>query len=178
MRVLIMGGSKSGKSHIAEELVDRLSSGGKKIYWATMTPVDEEDDKRIAAHIAERNVLNFETVECAKRVSDHPCDDCASVLFDSVTALLANEMFTDAVDHDAPFRAAKDLIKLGNSVKNFVCVCDDIFRDGEEYDDLTEEYRMGLAYICNTLVGEFDAVIEAVSGIPIVRKGEKHEVIL
>lgn len=175
MRALIIGGSKSGKSHFAQELAERLSSCGKKVYWATMAPVDDEDEMRIRAHLEDRKGLGFETVECAKNVSGQPCDKSSSVLFDSVTALLANEMFGDIIDPDAPERTAKEIMELSRRVKNFVCVCDDIFRDGEEYDPLTEAYRKGLAAICNTLACEFDTVIEVVAGIPTVRKGDRNE---
>ena len=45
MNILLIGGSKSGKSHLAQELCRAL--GGPMIYWATMEPTDEEDRERI-----------------------------------------------------------------------------------------------------------------------------------
>ena len=54
MRVLISGGSKSGKSLLAQELTLRLANGGKRYYVATMIPADEEDRARIRRHLAER----------------------------------------------------------------------------------------------------------------------------
>ena len=38
MRILLIGGSKSGKSHLAQQLCRSL--GGPLVYWATMEPVD------------------------------------------------------------------------------------------------------------------------------------------
>ena len=47
MRILLLGGSKSGKSHLAQTLCRKLAEGGPMIYWATMEPVDGEDRDRI-----------------------------------------------------------------------------------------------------------------------------------
>ena len=46
MRILLIGGSKSGKSTTAQRLCRRLAEGGTMYYWATMTPRDNEDIQR------------------------------------------------------------------------------------------------------------------------------------
>lgn len=97
MRILLIGGSKSGKSLLAQQLCLRLSGGGRRVYWATMEPVDGEDRARIARHLRERDGWGFETVECGRailRAADRAIG--ATVLFDSATALLACEMFSAA----------------------------------------------------------------------------------
>lgn len=174
MRVLLIGGSKSGKSSLAQELVLRLSDGSRTIYWAAMEPVDDEDDARIARHVEERAGLGFETVECGRNISSSAEKALgSSVLFDSVTALLANEMFAEgSIDTEAGAKAAEELIVLSNSAQNFVCVCDDIFCDGAVYDELTERYRFSLALVLRRLAQEFEAVCEVVCGMPITVKGE------
>ena len=40
MKILLVGGSKSGKSGLAQRLCVRLAAGAPMIYWATMEPVD------------------------------------------------------------------------------------------------------------------------------------------
>lgn len=95
------------------------------------------------------------------------------MLFDSVTALLANEMFSGAQpDAAAPERAAQELLALSCRAAHLVCVCDDIFRDGAAYDEWTERYRSGLACVCRTLAAEFDTVCEVTAGLPHLWKGE------
>ena len=47
MILFLSGGSKSGKSSLAQDLAVTLSRGGKHYYVATMIPVDGEDHKRI-----------------------------------------------------------------------------------------------------------------------------------
>lgn len=48
MRILILGGSKSGKSMLAQRLARGIAAGKKLYYWATMEPTDSEDDARVA----------------------------------------------------------------------------------------------------------------------------------
>lgn len=109
MTYLLIGGSKSGKSHLAQQLCRSL--GGPLVYWATMEPVDGEDRARIENHLRDREGWGFETLEAARDLPAAfdrlPAD--ATVLFDSATALLANEMFrpdgTMDKDAGAPERA-------------------------------------------------------------------------
>ena len=144
MTYLLIGGSKSGKSHLAQQLCRSL--GGPLVYWATMEPVDGEDRARIENHLRDRE----------------------GWLFDSATALLANEMFRPdgTMDKDAGARSAQELLALARSCRHLVCVCDDLWRDGQDYDPWTEEYRRQLAGICRKLAAEFDAVAEVICGLP------------
>ena len=96
MKILLVGGSKSGKSGLAQRLCVRLAAGAPMIYWATMEPVDGEDRARIARHLDERAGWGFSTVECGRALERAALPERACVLFDSVTALLANEMFSGA----------------------------------------------------------------------------------
>ena len=61
---------------------------------------------------------------------------------------------------------AQELLALARSCRHLVCVCDDLWRDGQDYDPWTEEYRRQLAGICRTLAAEFDAVAEVICGLP------------
>ena len=174
MRILLIGGSKSGKSRTAQELCRRL--GGSLYYWATMEPADAEDRLRIEKHVSERAGWGFTTIERGRDLLHAPClpSPDGTVLFDSVTALLANEMFAAAVpDDDAPRRVTEELLTLSRRCRHFVCVCDDLWRDGMAYDDATQAYCRALAEICRALAAEFDTVCEASGGLIRARKGER-----
>ena len=174
MRILLLGGSKSGKSHLAQELCSTLCKGRPLYYWATMQPVDEEDRLRIRKHLEDRAGWGFETVERGKKLPEALTEiaPVGTVLFDSLTAYLANEMFGEnGFDASAAARCIKELETVSASFENFVCVCDDLWRDGEIYDAWTESYRKGLAEICKSLAAEFDIVCEVVCGLPHLWKG-------
>lgn len=176
MNVLISGGCKNGKTGFAQELAMKLSKGGKRYYVATMVPCDGEDRARIARHIEEREGLGFETLEIGRDISR--CLDAADVkatfLIDSVTALLANEMFSAEnfmVDSRAADRCREGLLKVAERAGNAVFVSDYIFSDAIVYDALTEEYRRALAYIDRSLAAACDTVIELCAGNIIYHKG-------
>lgn len=178
MKILLVGGSKSGKSHLAQRISKGLACGGRLIYWATMEPVDEEDRLRIKKHLIDRCGWGFETVECGKNLSlaADNVRGASCVLFDSLTAVLANEMFCPekGFDKTAPDRVVSELSMLSDCPANIVFVCDDIFRDGKEYDEWTEAYMKGLALICRSAANTCDIVAEVVSGIAVVHKGAEE----
>ena len=63
MITVITGGSGSGKSAYAEQMV--LEAGDlNRIYIATMFPFDEESHRKIARHRAMRAEKKFTTLEC------------------------------------------------------------------------------------------------------------------
>ena len=163
MKVFISGGCKNGKSLYAQNIA--LAEPSRPLYYiATMKRADEEDDKRIAMHKLERAGCGFETIEQSKRIEDilHKCDPKGSFLLDSLTALLANEMFTAAtgVSHNAVIRIIEGLKKIARSVENIVIVSDNIYSDAAVYDALTEEYRKSLAMIDREAAKLSDLVIE------------------
>lgn len=174
MTVFISGGAKNGKSSLAQKLAVRLAAGGPRYYVATMIPVDEEDRDRIRRHVADREGLGFETVECGRNILSclDRVDRSGSFLLDSATALLMNEMFRDGlVDEQAGDRCAEDLAEFVRSVKNAVIVSDGIYCDAARYDEITELYRKSLARVDRTLARVCDTVIEMTAGQQIIYKG-------
>ena len=173
MRILLLGGSKSGKSMLAQALSRNLAQGGPLYYWATMEPVDQEDTQRIARHLKERDGWGFITVEAGwdlLSAADRVRPD-GTVLFDSVTACLANGMFSGGFHPQAHERAARDLLALSGRCRHFVCVCDELWEDCGGYGPETEAYCRSLALICRRLAKEFDAVCQVTAGLPRLWKG-------
>ena len=154
MTIFLSGGAKNGKSTLAQELAVKLSGAGKRYYVATMIPTDEEDLARIRRHIADRDGLGFETIECSKNMLS--CLDTAdrdgTFLVDSATALLQNAMFP--------------------AEKNWQLVVSDfIYSDAQRYDETTELYRKCLAAIDRRLAAACDVVAEVAAGNPKLYKG-------
>lgn len=179
MIVFITGGAKNGKSSLAQDLAVSLSHGGKHYYVATMIPSDQEDLRRIRLHIADREGLGFDTIECGKNILScltPEIDRTGSFLLDSVTALLLNELFPDptscTMDVSAAQRCGEELIAFARSVSHMVLVSDYIYSDAAQYDEVTETYRRCLASIDRKLAAVSDLVLEVSAGNIITHKGE------
>lgn len=175
MRIFISGGCKNGKSYYAQYLA-KAQLAGKLIYVATMEPGDHEDQERILRHQKEREGWGFETIECPTHVERliEQCDPMASILFDSITALLANEMFKGGtIDMDAPADVCRDLTGFVAKTTNLVIVSDAIYCDDERYDSYTEAYRKGLALLDRSVAAICDVVLEMVYGNLMIHKGKE-----
>ena len=176
MIVFVSGGAKNGKSGFAQNLAVQLANGGKRYYVATMIPVDEEDRERIRKHVADRDGLGFETIECGGDIlSCLNYDKNGSFLLDSVTALLQNVMFPIEKNYEMDLKAAEtcaqDVAVFAKSVANAVIVSDYIYSDARRYDESTECYRRCLANIDRLLAQVSDTVIEVSAGQLIFHKG-------
>lgn len=169
MTIFLSSGCKNGKSTLAEHCACALAKGGPLYYLATMIPHDEEDRTRIRRHVANRAGKGFTTIECGTDIL-RALDDAdlrGTFLLDSVTALLANEMFREdgTVDEDAASRTALALTALAERVGNIVFVSDYLYSDAARYDDdETERYRRALALRADTVTRLF-------CGLPLRLKG-------
>lgn len=168
MNLFISGGCKNGKSFFAQEKAKVMAEeGGKPLYYiATMIPRDDEDRARIKRHIQERDGWGFETVEQGRNLTailELPDVDNSGVfLLDSVTALLSNEMFDDSGNfvENAAQHVRQEVLEFARNTGNTIFVSDYIYSDAADYDELTEEYRCGLAMIDRALAVECEEVWE------------------
>ena len=175
MTYFISGGAKNGKSTLAQDIAVAL--GGKRYYVATMISTGKEDDDRIRRHIADRDGMGFETVECFRNIMDclNTADKDGVFLVDSVTALIQNSLFpiekNYEMDLEAANRCADELVEFANSVRHAVFVSDYIYSDAEVFSESTEMYRKCLASIDRRLTKVCDTVIEVSAGQCVVHKG-------
>lgn len=174
MKIFISGGCKNGKSYYAQNLA-KAQSVYSLYYIAAMKPVNAEDDERIRRHRLDREGWGFTTVEQAVNIEDilDKCDPGGSFLLDSLTALLANEMFpSDGIVNEL---AAKKIIKglegLTNNIKDIVMVSDYIYSDASLYDPLTEKFRRSLAETDRRAASICDVVLEITYTNVIIHKG-------
>ena len=160
MTVFISGGAKNGKSTLAQDLTVALSEGGTHYYVATMISTGAEDDERIRRHIADRDGMGFETVEC----------------FTDIMALMQNAMFPVEKNYEMDLDAAKHctdrLVEFAGRVRHAVFVSDYIYSDAQRYSESTEAYRKALADADRRLAAICDTVVEVSAGQHFVHKGE------
>ena len=178
MTYFISGGAKNGKSTLAQDLSVALAKGGKHYYVATMISTGNEDDDRIRRHIADRDGMGFETVECFRNILDclETADKNGVFLVDSVTSLIQNSLFpvekNYEMDLDGANRCADALIEFAKTVRHAVFVSDYIYSDAEVFSESTEQYRKCLADIDRRLAKVCDTVIEVSAGQIIIHKGD------
>ncbi len=178
MLILIIGGSGSGKSAYAEELL--AHSDKEKYYLATMCADDAESRKRIARHKKQREGRGFHTLELPRHVSQAvslmPNPMQSSVLLECMSNLTANEMFWDGgcsqcSEKELAERIGNDVLALSQNVATLIVVTNNVFEDGVCYEKTTEKYLRVLAQINRRMAKEADRMIEVVVGIPIEGKG-------
>ena len=178
MTVFISGGAKNGKSTLAQDLTVALSKGGKHYYVATMISTGAEDDERIRRHIADRDGMGFQTVECFTDIMTclEEADREGAFLVDSVTALMQNAMFPVEQNYEMDLAAAKRcadrLAEFAQTVRHAVFVSDYIYGDAQRYSESTEAYRKALADADRRLAAICDTVVEVSAGQYFVHKGE------
>ena len=179
MKILILGGSKSGKSDFAQEVALKLAQGGVHYYVATLQNTGTEADKAtVASHLQRRAGMGFETIEQGRNILAclERSDAAGTFLLDSVTTLLTNELFPPEknyeTDEEAARRCCEELAAFADKVKHIVIVSDDLSRDAIHYDAATEAFRRQLGAIHCRLAKECDVVMEMAFGSLTIHKGE------
>lgn len=168
MIALVIGGSGSGKSAYAENLVKQISDENR-VYIATMRVWDHESEIRVARHRTQRAELGFETIECPVNLGDIQLPKDATVLLEDIPNLVANEMFDENGDVN---RIIPAIGKLAVGCKNLVMVTGNIFTDGRDYDPETQKYMHLLSQVNIAATMLADCGIEVVYTIPVPFKGE------
>ncbi len=188
MLTLIIGGSGSGKSAYAEEYITTISENRTKYYIATMQVFDDEGMKKIEKHQKMRSEKNFITIEQPSKIENALCkivtiDNEAdlkqkgkesSALLECMSNLVANEMFQGEEIIDGIKVIDKILSgvkRLNKDLNHLVIVTNNVFEDGNTYDEATMDYIKTLGIINEKLSCMADKVIEIVVGIPVVLKG-------
>ena len=176
MMTLIIGGSGSGKSAYAEEILELYTKGRKKYYLATMKAFDEEGEKKILRHRQNRAGKGFITIEQPTEIIQvlekmHKGEKTA--LLECMSNLVANEMFGHSQAKSAEEVTAKllkDIQHLASKLSQLVIITNNVSEDGTEYDSTTMAYIKAISDF-NVRISEIaDRVVEVVVGIPIVIK--------
>lgn len=178
MLILVIGGSGSGKSEYAENLILQLAKGNKDsrlYYLATMKVYGEEGLKKVERHRKLRAGKGFETLEQTENIEMciRKSEKDSIVLLECMSNLVANEMFADdgiISESDVVKNITKDIDKLADYYKDMVIVTNNVFDDGVKYDDATMGYIRSLGKINQYLAKKADKVIEVVAGIPVMLK--------
>lgn len=174
--VLITGGSRSGKSRMAQQQVEAYA--GERVYLATCPRVDKEMESRIMRHQRERAGRGWLTVE-------EPVDLAEAVAAVSGTALLVdcltlwvnNLLFTAGEStteftEDAVAARCRELVESCRRREGLVVVVTNEVGLGVVPDNpLGRRYRDLVGRANQVVAAAADQVILMVSGLPLTIKG-------
>ena len=184
--ILILGGARSGKSKLAQEMAQQL--GEKVLFVATGAPLDEEMRLRIEEHKRKRP-QGWRVLEAGVDVGDKAMmeiGDAEVVVVDCITLLVSNVMLSagheDSVEPDQIDYASAEgkvlsevqgLIRCINSAEAvFIIVSNEVgmglvpdHRSGRIYRDLLGKANQLLAQ-------QADDVYLMVAGLPWQLKGK------
>lgn len=151
MKVLYIGGMKSGKSKLAEARTLSLSQNAKPYYLATTEIMDAEMHDRVARHKARRQE-NFETVEEPVKLYDtlHPLKrpvlvECLSIWLNNMLYYGADEAAIDA-EIDRILKLKNDLVFVLNDVGSGIIPDNALAR---QFVDLSGRVAQKLAAVCD-----------------------------
>jgi|UniRef100_UPI0040279EC0 adenosylcobinamide kinase/adenosylcobinamide-phosphate guanylyltransferase len=180
---LVIGGSGSGKSEFAENL---LEDSQRKYYIATMQVYEEEGRKKVARHRRLRAGKGFQTIEqprdmhkVAEIVARDRKETENAALLECMSNLVANEMFGGETEDSAGWMSEterKDFLVekvtegirvLAEKLDKLVIVSNNVFEDGISYDAQTMSYIRVLGRVNQELARMADHVTEVVVGIPV-----------
>ena len=170
MTTLITGGSKCGKSSLAESILS--ASPRRKIYIAAMQPFGEAAAETITRHRKMREGKGFETLELFSGYSPEQIPEGCAVMIEDIANLTANEMFTGETVRDPFGYVMRDIEAVESRAADVIIVSNTVGADGHEYSPGTADYIRAIGRINAALAEKADRVIECVFGIPIVLKGE------
>ncbi len=187
--VLITGGARSGKSAFAERLA---KSGARVLFVATAEPLDEDMERRIAAHRRSRpqswrtleEPLNLPDAIAAELAAAEPPYD--TVLVDCLTIWTSNILLHHAVDGEdslalanaerAAIAAAQELLDAcALSSPRWLIVTNEVGLGVVPPSTLGRAYRDTLGRINALVASHADKVYLLTAGIPIDLKALQSE---
>lgn len=181
---LITGGSGSGKSEYAEDMLCRYRKNEEErlVYIATMYPYGEETKKKIGRHRQMRAGRGFVTMECytdLKRAAGMlGIYEPVSVLIECISNLVSNELYpfvpeeggTSSVKHTANGTADKILKGIEavlEAAVNVVIVTNEVNSEGLGYSPEMIRYKQVMGEVNRRLAVMADRVTEVVYGIAV-----------
>lgn len=174
MKQLVLGGVRSGKSKMAEQLA--ASTGKPVVYIATAKSYDEEMSERIKLHQDQRPD-NWLTVEEEFFLADALLQHSTvakCVLVDCLTLWLTNLLMRD----DPAFLEAqiRKLVQTVSELNNdIVFVSNETGLGIVPLGELTRRYCDEAGLLHQKMATHCDRVILSIAGLPLTLKGSKYE---
>lgn len=176
---LVTGGSGSGKSEYAEQLITEFGEKEpwrKRYYLATMMPFGEETKQKIERHRKMREGKGFCTVECYLDLKkqliglfDEEKQACKPlVLLECMSNLAANELYEESGAGENSAEIIMEGIRfLVDHSCLLVVVTNEVFAESVPDSPEMTVYKEVLGTVNCRMAGMADQVTEVVYGIPV-----------
>ncbi len=174
---LIIGGARSGKSTLAQEMA--LKAGGNVLFVATAEAGDEDMKKRIEMHRKSRPP-DWVTLEATTHIGSQVIKNIGkaqTVIIDCVTLLINNIFmrYDDKTDADLAEQEVTAEIKelldcIERSDAHFIIVTNEVGLGVVPADRVSRLYRDILGRANQMLAEHADEVYLLVAGIPLLLK--------
>jgi len=168
-RILVLGGARSGKSRMAEQIVER--SGLARFYLATAEAGDEEMRQRIAEHQTRRGA-DWQTLETPFGLETALAETARpdrAVLVDCLTLWLSNILLAES---DVEERAAALVSTLKTLPGLIVVVSNEVGMGLVPDNALGRSFRDAQGRLNQSVGGACDTVIFVAAGLPLALKGK------
>ena len=170
MRELILGGARSGKSRLAEQLA--ADSGLAVTYIATSHAPDGEMSSRIRLHRERRPAhwaLVEEPIELARVLREQASDE-RCLLVDCLTLWLTNLLL---LDDDARLNAEREALLdcFAELAGRIILVSNESGLGVVPMGELTRRYVDAAGWLHQTLGERCQRVVFTVAGLPMLLKG-------
>lgn len=169
---LVIGGSRSGKSHYAENLA--RAHQGKRCFIATAEPFDDEMRERIAKHRKDRGDAFYLTIEepvdLAGAIQRIPADACVAVI-DCVTVWMGNLLFHHGTPDGQYPEIAAFTAALGHVPCDMIIVANETGQGIVPGDPESRWFRDHAGWLNQDLAALAHNVVWMVAGIPVAIKG-------
>lgn len=164
---LVLGGAASGKSALAESLVERGSPN--RLYIATAKAFDAEMEHKIAIH-RDRRGQGWRTLEAPENAVEALGQALPEevVLFDCATMWLSNIMLADG---DIPTERGNLLAALAACPAPVVVVTNEVGGGIVPENALARAFREEQGRLNIALAAQADCAVQVVAGLPNVLKG-------
>ncbi len=167
---LVLGGTRSGKSEIAERLA--AESGRGVLYLATCRPGDEDLEIRVRIHRARRppewGTVETPTDPVAESILGERPDDLR--LLECLSLLVFNWMEEGASDGEIAGRCARLLAHARAEGAPWIIVSNDVSGALLPPDPYTRRYQDLLGRMNQQAAAAADRVLLAVAGLSVVVK--------
>lgn len=174
VRLLILGGARSGKSHLAQDIAARRWF--HPVYLATAEILDDEMAARVRLHRrarARRWRCVEEPLEIAKIIR-RGVPGADGILVDCLTIWLSNVLLKEG---RGAFRRRRDeLVKaLRQARQDVILVANEVGMGVVPEYELGRTFRDLAGWLNQAVAAEADTVVFVTAGLPLVMKGRLPE---